>query len=247
MSFQYSPGGGGLLGTTLLGWNHTGYVEYNDYCQQVIRQRIEDGVINNAPIFGDIDAFISEGYAEAYQGLVDVITAGFPCQPHSQIGKHKGEHDPRNKWPQTKTTIKIIQPEEVLLENTKGLTTKGYILTIIRDLREIGYQVWPLLLLSSSCCGADHERYRVWIYAAKDTDATRRRLERWINSFEGRQTENGSVSTLVQNFARPDVSNPHAYGSNDGLAYRMDRTRAVGNGQDPNVVKTAWEYFTCLK
>lgn len=28
--------GGGLLGTKLLGWRHIGYVEKNDYCQQVL-------------------------------------------------------------------------------------------------------------------------------------------------------------------------------------------------------------------
>tara|TARA_R100001377_G_scaffold83410_1_gene64876 strand:- start:324 stop:599 length:276 start_codon:yes stop_codon:yes gene_type:complete len=55
----FSGAGGGLLGTKLLGWEHCGYVEFNDYCQRVIAQRIDDGFLDEAPIFSDIKAFIS--------------------------------------------------------------------------------------------------------------------------------------------------------------------------------------------
>ena len=79
----FSGAGGGVLGTQLLGWETIGYVEYNEYCQRVIRQRIEDGYLDEAPIFSDVNAFISEGYADAYKGMVGVISAGFPCQPFS--------------------------------------------------------------------------------------------------------------------------------------------------------------------
>jgi len=74
----FSGIGGGLLGTKLLGWRAIGYVEFNPYCQQVLQQRIRDGYLDDAPIFGDITEFIEEGYAEAYAGYTDVITAGFP-------------------------------------------------------------------------------------------------------------------------------------------------------------------------
>ena len=71
----FSGAGGGLLGTHLMGWEPVGYVEYDDYCQRVIKARIEDGILRDAPIFGDIRAFISEGYADAYQGMVVVRAA----------------------------------------------------------------------------------------------------------------------------------------------------------------------------
>ncbi len=50
----FTGAGGGLLGTKLLGWRTIGYVEYESYCQKVIRQRIADGLLDAAPIFGDI-------------------------------------------------------------------------------------------------------------------------------------------------------------------------------------------------
>ena len=75
----FTGAGGGLLGTKLLGWRPVGYVENSEYCQRVIAARIRDGFLEEAPIFGDIRAFIGEGYAESYQGMVDVLSAGFPC------------------------------------------------------------------------------------------------------------------------------------------------------------------------
>ena len=74
----FSGVGGGLLGTKLLGWRHIGYVEFNDYCQRVLQQRIKDGLLDDAPIFGDIREFVEGGFAEAYRGHVDVVTGGFP-------------------------------------------------------------------------------------------------------------------------------------------------------------------------
>jgi site-specific DNA-cytosine methylase len=41
----FSGAGGGLLATQhLLGWRTIGYVEIDDYCQRVLRARIDDGL-----------------------------------------------------------------------------------------------------------------------------------------------------------------------------------------------------------
>lgn len=86
----FAGAGGGILGSKLLGWTTVGYVEFNEYCQKVLAQRIKDGLIDNAPIFGDIRAFNDCGYASSYQGMVNVVTGGFPCQPFSSCGKQLG-------------------------------------------------------------------------------------------------------------------------------------------------------------
>ena len=74
----FSGAGGGLLGGKLLGWRTIGYVEFNEYCQQVLQARIRDGFLDDAPIFGDIREFNEGGHAEAYAGYVDILSAGFP-------------------------------------------------------------------------------------------------------------------------------------------------------------------------
>ncbi len=164
----FTGAGGGVLATKYyLGWRVIGYVEINQYCQKIIRQRITDGHLENAPIFSDIDTFISEGYATTYKGMVDVITAGFPCQPFSLSGKRKAEKDPRNKWPETLDTIRIIRPQVAILENVPGLLSKSYIRRIFGDLAEIGYDAkWQTL--SAKEVGARHKRERLWIVAYTD-------------------------------------------------------------------------------
>jgi len=160
----FSGAGGGLLATKhLLGWTTIGYVEIDSYCQRILIQRIKKGYLDPAPIFGDIKQFISEGYAEAYQGLVDVITAGFPCQPFSVAGKQQGEDDPRNMWPQTAKTIFIVKPQFVLLENVPGI--RRYVPVVVRNLRRIGYKVRRPLIVSARDVGAPHLRKRLWIMA----------------------------------------------------------------------------------
>lgn len=179
----FSGGGGGLLGSKLLGWRAVGYVEFNPYCQREIRQRIEDGVLDRAPIFGDVRAFLSEGYARSYQGLVDVVSGGFPCQPFSVAGKQAGADDPRNMWPQTIEVLRQVRPRYAFLENVPGLLAHAYFGTILGDLAESGFHArW--CVLSAADVGAPHLRKRLWILA----DATNRGRE-WRGA---RSEEKGS-------------------------------------------------------
>ena len=52
-----------LASKHLSGWKTIGYVEISEYCQKVIAQGIKDGLLDEAPIFGDIQAFNRDGYA----------------------------------------------------------------------------------------------------------------------------------------------------------------------------------------
>lgn len=157
-------GGGCLASQHLLKHRLIGYVEKNEYCQKVIRSRIEDGLLDNAPIFGDIQTFIDTGYCEVYREVTDIVSAGFPCQPFSVAGKRKGAEDERNMWPATCEAIKRIKPCYAFLENVSGLTYSGYIGRILQDLAQIGYDAkW--MHLSAANCGALHKRERLWIMA----------------------------------------------------------------------------------
>ncbi len=159
----FSGAGGGLLGTALLGFTPIGYVEWDDYCQRVLAARIKDGILPDAPIFGDIKTFIDSGCAELYRGITDIVTGGFPCQPFSVAGKQKGADDERNMWPSTATVIGIVRPRFVLLENVPGIRT--YLPVVVRDLRRLGYEVSRPLILGADDVGAPHRRKRVWIVA----------------------------------------------------------------------------------
>lgn len=174
----FAGGCGGVLGTHhLLGWRTIGYVEIDDYCQKIIAARIRDGLLDEAPIFGDLRAFIDQGYAASYTGLVDVVTAGFPCQPYSLAGKRLGKDDERNKWPETAECIRIVRPRFALLENVPGLLSTPYWGTVLGDLAESGYDVrWDCF--PASAFGAPHERDRLFALAYP--------AETRLPNFEGR-------------------------------------------------------------
>lgn len=249
----FTGAGGGLLGTKLLGWKAVGYVEWDDYCQQVIAQRIKDGCLDNAPIFGDINTFLSEGYATSYTGMVDVITAGFPCQPFSIAGKQRGADDERNMWPQTAAVIRTVRPRFVLLENVPGLLSHRYFGTILGDLAAMGYDCrWDCV--SAAEIGAPHVRERVFIvaYTGDKPNQFRKSLSQNTmlgkhNQFKSQISWNGFVidkKTAMPIGTQEFVSPPIVCRMDDGLAAGMDRLKAIGNGQVPRVVATAWRLLT---
>ena len=306
----FSGAGGGLLGTKLLGWRHVGYVEYERYCQQVIAQRIKDGILSEAPIFGDVREFVQSGAAKKYKGFVDVVTAGFPCQPFSVAGKRKGKEDERNMWPSTIQIIRDVQPRYALLENVPGLLNSGYFQEILGSLAQAGYDAkW--IVLGADDVGAPHRRKRLWIKATSqdpkrgrcvhweheeervqvreqwepgsgsrervpreasnvaDTkseqcnvsdnhtgvsmereqvsesgdssrsdripNASSERLEGWESS--GRESEEHSSSSGSCWWS----TEPNVGRVANGVASRVDRLKAIGNGQVPLVVAQAWE------
>lgn len=165
LSLFTGAGGGELAAQHLLGWTTIGYVENEPYCQEVLKARIRDGLLHAAPIFGDVRDFIKEGFAEAYQGMVDVVSAGFPCQPFSSAGKRLGADDPRNMWPATLEAIRLVRPRFVFLENVPPLLGgHGYFGIILREMAQSGYDArW--LCLSAARLGAPHKRERLWIVA----------------------------------------------------------------------------------
>ena len=161
----FSGAGGGLLGSHLLGWTTVGYVEYDEYCQKILCQRINDGDLPKAPVFGDVRRFITDGYAKAYKGLVEVVSAGFPCQPFSVAGKQRAVQDERNMWPATAEVLRIARPRYALLENVPGLlaTSHEYFGTILADLAHLGFDAeWGVL--GAHHAGALHKRNRLWVW-----------------------------------------------------------------------------------
>jgi len=232
----FAGAGGGLLADLILGHEPVGYVEIDNYCQRVIAQRIKDGVLPEAPIFGDIRAFNSEGFARGYTGLVDVVAGGFPCQDISVAGKGKGidgEHS--GLWGEMARTVRIVRPRYVFVENSPMLSIRGA-RRVFGDLASLGfYARWGVL--SAHETGAPHLRKRMFIVANSNG-------LRWSRLEEGKQKGCSifdkqsfdewielqaklciPVETIFLNPVRGILRN------DDGLAVGMDRLKAVGNGQ----------------
>lgn len=265
----FTGAGGGILGSKLLGWTTVGYVEWEPYCQRVIRQRIEDGIFDNAPIFGDIRVFNSDGYAESYKGLVDIITGGFPCQPFSVAGDRLAENDPRNMWPETAECLRIIRPGLAFFENVTGLLSSGYFNTILSDLHTLGYNVrWGVL--SAGELGAPHKRDRLWIFAyakcmgweagankgiqskSKKSIGTKPFNLRCANVSDTNCTHGkGNECTIGSEQERADTFVNSWWSTEsgvcrvvNGMANRAHRLKAIGNGQVPITMAAAFRILS---
>ncbi len=223
----FAGAGGGILGAHLLGWRTVCAVEKEPYCREVLLRRQRDGVLPLFPIWDDCNTFDGN----AWSGIVDVVTAGFPCQPFSVAGKQAAGDDERNGWPATLRIVSEVGPRFVLLENVPGLLSagNGYLGQVLGDLAEIGYDsVWDCF--PASAIGAPHERDRLWVLAY--TDSAQRQGGRVPLRASAQHADTGGAGWWQ---AEPAVDRVV-----DGLAHRMDRLKALGNGQVASVVPFAW-------
>lgn len=108
----------------------------------------------------------------------DLLTAGFPCQPFSEAGKHGGTNDTRGTL--FYDIIRIAeqkQPSVMILENVKGLTFKNHqstFNTILEELARIGYNVeWKLM--NSKKQGTPQSRERV-VFICLNKNLGKRRI-----------------------------------------------------------------------
>ena len=101
---------------------------------------------------------------------VDVMTAGWPCQPWSQAGKRKGAEDERAIWPYVAAAIRAVRPRYVLLENVSSIAGAGELARACGDLAAVGY-VGSWRCVRASDVGAPHRRERIFVFAADTAGA----------------------------------------------------------------------------
>ena len=222
----FAGAGGGILGGKLLGWRTVCAVEYDAYARRVLMARQNDGCLDPFPIWDDVRTFDGK----SWRGIVDVVSGGFPCQDISAAGTGEGLEGARSGlWVEMARIIGEVEPCYVLVENSPMLTSRG-LGRVLSDLAEMGYDaVWGVL--GGDSAGACHHRARIWVGAY----SVRQRLQRG-----GKEWERFRVQALVKASSWEELSTPPTCGGDDAVAYRGDRTRAVGNGQIPAVVQIAW-------
>lgn len=89
-----------------LGWENVFHCEINPFCRQVLNYWF-----TNSKSYEDI----TKTDFREWQGKIDVLTGGFPCQPFSVAGKRKGTEDNRYLWPEFKRAIREIRPLGLLV------------------------------------------------------------------------------------------------------------------------------------
>lgn len=101
----------------------------------------------------------------------DILCAGFPCQPFSQAGHHKGFQDKRGTmFSQVMRFVKHNTPKVVILENVQALLNHdagNSFRTIQTDLEHEGYSV-VYKVLKCSDYGIPQMRKRLFIVGFKN-------------------------------------------------------------------------------
>lgn len=154
----FSGIGGIDLAAEWAGFESAIMVERDLYCQQVLKKNFP-----TTQIFDDVTTF----NGHKLRGEIDLISAGFPCQPHSLAGKRKASLDERDLWGEVIRIVGEVQPRWFLGENVHGLLSSEsgrFFGRVVDDLVQMGYRVgWACY--GAKDVGAVHRRNRVFIIA----------------------------------------------------------------------------------
>ena len=171
------------LAAMWMGWRNAFSCEIDPFCHQVLKYYY--------PHIKHYENIFGTDFSE-WRGKIDILTAGFPCQPFSCAGSRKGAEDDRYLWPEVLRGVDEIRPNWFIGENVAGITSmvlpgdeikvesytdlegESYLETEMRqqfivdricnDLESIGYSVQPIII-PACAVGAPHRRDRIWFIA----------------------------------------------------------------------------------
>lgn len=216
----FAGAGGGLLADLILGHTPIIAVEWDSYGCKVLRERAAEGWFPELQVFeGDVRLF----YPSDYEGIVDCIHAGFPCQDISVAGNQAGVgvETRSGLYREVLRIAGLVRPRFLFLENVSAIVSNG-LGTVVADLAALGYDVeW--LCLRASDCGAPHHRDRWWCLAYSRHEGIRERRQSSDVRQEMRNAGGNERNGLSCGSVKEVKTFPHA---------NSNQRRAGGVGQD---------------
>jgi DNA (cytosine-5)-methyltransferase 1 len=199
------------------------YCEREAFAIANLVAKMEEGLLDAAPVFTDVTNFPWADYAPYMAG--GILSFGWPCQPVSTAGKRKATEDERWLFDIIADGISILHPGMLFAENVEGLLSarmpdgSSVFGHCIERLESLHYKV-AAGIFSASEVGTPHQRKRVFILAYDQ----RQRVEElgWQIAVEPQQHSFGDDGG--------DRCGKLADGSNEGLQRRerIRQTRAQG-------------------
>lgn len=214
----FAGAGGGILGGHLLGWRTVCAVEHDPYASSVLVQRQNDGILPSFPVWDDVRTFDGR----PWRGIVDVVSGGFPCQSYTTAARGRNTAD--DLWPEMRRIVADVAPRYVFAENVQ----RRAIDRAADELEAMGYKT-RAVALSAADVGADHIRERYWLLAHADHEGE------LLRRLHAEMASSPRVPPRVWE------ADPRDTRMADGLAGRVDRYRASGNGQVPAVAAAAFD------
>ena len=163
-AIELFAGAGGLaLGLEQAGIKTLEYVEIDKACCETLKA--------NRPNWNVVCDDIHNVDFTQYEGKIDIVTGGFPCQAFSFAGKKLGFEDTRGTlFHEFARCVKEVRPKMFLAENVRGLVfhDNGRTLsTIISVLESLGYHTQQKIM-NACYYGVGQKRERIVIIGIRD-------------------------------------------------------------------------------
>ena len=224
-------------------------MEWDQYAATVLAQRQNDGFLEAFPIWDDVQTFDGR----PWQGIVDVISGGFPCQDISAArtnndknGNQKGlDGEKSGMWKQMARIVGEVRPQFVFVENSPNLVRNG-LARVLGDLAALGYDArWGII--GADDCGAPHVRKRIWIMANSNS------AQRKGAGFASRSHQENANSHTQSTWWRQDPAETPEPGMGrmaDGVAEIVDKNFELAytmNHERKQLFKTSTKGNEALK
>lgn len=202
------------------GYETVAFCEIDPFCRRVLAKHWPE-----VPCYEDVSSL-------EYSGPVDLVTAGFPCQDVSYLGKGAGLAGARSGlfWHVLRTAGLVGFPK-LLLENVAALLDRG-MGAVLGALAQVGYDAeWHCI--PASYAGARQLRDRVWIVADAKCDGIQGRPT--IAAAWKEKSREEQLARLVQPCAWPTVSGSRDRGTGHGIPDGIHRNKSLGNAVVPQI------------
>lgn len=219
----FSGIGGFSLGLERAGMETVAFCEQDNFCQKILKKHWP-----KIPIYNDVRSL-------NYEGRVDLICGGYPCQPESVAGNRKGKEDDRWLWPFMFSIIKKHKPNWVIGENVAGHISMG-LDTVINDLESEGYTTRSFVI-PACAVNAKHRRDRVWVLAYSSSKRQQRSRELKQSMPTTQKSEGKTIDVISGRIEREWPVEPNVGRVADGVSRRMDRLKSLGNAVVPKIVE----------
>ena len=175
-------------------------------------------------------------YLEAFRAKI--------CQPQGGGAGLDGERS--GLWKEMGRIIGEVRPRFVFVENSPMLVNNG-LDRVLADLSKLGFDArWGIV--GADYVGAPHRRERFWLVAHSRSHRLHDRSNKRNSLYRQKICENKSQNWHgVWGEANKCLSTDdwksfasEFLGMDDGMASRLDRVKACGNGQVPEVAAAAW-------
>ncbi|HEY0843716.1 DNA cytosine methyltransferase [Methylotenera sp.] len=225
------------------GYNIMFQVEQNEFCLGRLETHFP-----RAARFKDVKSF----KASPYQGKIDLLTSGFPCQPFSNLGKQLAHHDERSLWDYNFGIVKTIKPRYFIAENVRNIVNTKVFEQVCSDLEKAGYQVWPFVYPTGATDGYDIRYRTIFLAYLSSLGISEGKLQALIANkaplqpIEERQPFSISIdrsnNVILQGLSKSDLIREI-----DGFPNWMDRMKALGNAVHVPFVNRLYDIIELLE